>query len=89
MIPFLPGGFSLLASAGFESARYHLPYPYPDVFSLADRVDHRWTGGLTVARRFSNAFRVGGHLTWARRVSSLPLFSYEGVTYGVTAEVIP
>jgi hypothetical protein len=59
------------------------------VFSLADRVDHRWTGGVTVVRRLSSSLRVGGHLTWARRVSSLPLFSYEGVTYGVTAEVVP
>jgi hypothetical protein len=85
----LPLGLSLLASAGFEAARYLLPYPYPDVFSLSDRVDHRWTGGLAIARRFSSSFRVGGHVTWARRVSSLPLFSYEGVTYGITAEVVP
>jgi hypothetical protein len=79
----------LVASTGFESARYLLPYPYPDDLHLSPRIDHRWTGGLALTRRFSEQVVLGGHVTWARRVSSLPLFSYEGLTYGLTAEVLP
>jgi hypothetical protein len=85
----LPLSLSLLVSAGFERARYLLPYPYPDASSLWDRVDHMWTGGVGLIRRFSDSFRIGANVAWARRVSSLPLFSYEGMTYGLSAEVVP
>jgi hypothetical protein len=78
-----------LASAGYEDARYLLPYPYPDAARLADRRDHRYTAGVGVARRFGPSVRIGGHLSWARRVSTLPLFSYEGLRYGLDAEVLP
>ena len=44
-------------------------------------------GGL--ARQLGDAVRVGGHVAWARRVSTLALFSYQGLRYGLTAEVIP
>ena len=76
-------------SAGFEESRYLLPYPYPDAFSLNARVDHRYTAGASLLRRFGESLRIGGHLVWTRRVSSLPDFSYEGVRYGFTAEVRP
>lgn len=85
----LPFRFVLLASAGFEEARYLLPYPYPDAFSLTARIDHRWTGSLALSRRFSDVVRVGGFVSWARRVSNLPLYSYQGLTYGLNAEVTP
>jgi hypothetical protein len=85
----LPLGLLGLASAGFEESRYLLPYPYPNRFILADRVDHRYTAGFSLVRRFGETLRLGGHVTWARRVSSLPLFSYEGFRYGLTAEVAP
>jgi hypothetical protein len=77
------------ASAGYEDARYLLPYPYPDASRLADRRDHRYTAGLGLSRRFGDSVRVGGHVSWARRVSTLPLFSYEGLRYGLDAEVLP
>ena len=35
-----------LASAGYEDARYLLPYPYPDASRLADRRDDRYDAGL-------------------------------------------
>jgi hypothetical protein len=87
----LPGRVDLLASGGFEQARYLLPYPYPDASSLAlfDRLDHRWSAGLGLTRRFGDTVRIGGQVSWVRRVSSLPLFSYEGTRYGVSAEIIP
>ncbi len=54
-------------------------YPYPDAFHLAMRVDHRYTGGLQPATGSSaRRLRIGGHVLWARRVSNLPILSYEG-----------
>ncbi|HEX6737038.1 MAG TPA: outer membrane beta-barrel protein [Vicinamibacteria bacterium] len=85
----LPWGLLGLASAGFEQSRYLLPYPFPDKLTLADRVDHRYTAGFSLVRRLGESVRVGGHVGWARRVSSLPFFSYQGVRYGLTAEVVP
>jgi hypothetical protein len=85
----LPWGLLGLASAGFEQSRYLLPYPYPNPSTLADRMDHRYTAGFSLVRRFGQSLRLGGHLSWARRVSSLPLFSYEGLRYGLTAEIVP
>ncbi|MET0554029.1 MAG: hypothetical protein ABW221_13380, partial [Vicinamibacteria bacterium] len=76
-------------SAGYEDARYLLPYPYPDASRLAGRRDHRFTAGAGLSRRFGDSVRVGGHVAWARRVSTLPLFSYEGLRYGLDAEVLP
>lgn len=78
-----------VASAGYEDARYLLPYPYPDATVLADRRDHRYTAGLGLSRRLGDSVRIGGHLSWARRVSTLPLFSYAGLRYGLDAEVLP
>lgn len=78
-----------VASAGFEEARYLLPYPYPDRIHLANRLDHRWTAGAGLLRRFGDQVRIGGHIDWARRVSTLPFFSYQGLRYGLTAEVLP
>ena len=75
--------------AGFERSDYLLPYPYPNAYSLNDRVDHRYTAGVSLLRLFGDSVRLGGHVAWARRVSSLPLFSYEGLRYGLTAEVRP
>ena len=76
-------------SAGFEQSDYLLPYPYPNDTSLNERVDHRYMVGASLLRRLGDSVRVGGHVAWARRVSSLPLFSYEGLRYGLTAEVRP
>jgi hypothetical protein len=87
----LPLGLELGGSAGFEEARYILPYPYPDPGSpsLFDRLDHRWTASMVIGRAFGESVRIGARATWARRVSSLPLFGYEGLRYGVSAEIVP
>jgi hypothetical protein len=85
----LPLRLVALVSAGYEDARYLLPYPYPDATRLADRRDHRYTAGASLSRRFGDSVRIGGHVHWARRVSTLPLFSYEGLRYGLDAEVLP
>ncbi|HET9314315.1 MAG TPA: outer membrane beta-barrel protein [Vicinamibacteria bacterium] len=78
-----------IVSGGFEEARYLLPYPFPDPHHLAKRTDHRWTAGAGLLRRFGDQVRVGGHVDWARRVSTIPFFSYQGLRFGLTAEVLP
>jgi hypothetical protein len=85
----LPLSLVGIASAGYEQGNYLLPVPYPDASSLAPRVDYRWTAGVTLFRRFGDAVRLGGQLLWARRVSNLPVFSYEGLRYGLAAEFRP
>jgi hypothetical protein len=85
----LPLGLVGVLSAGFENARYLLPYPYPDAFHLSSRVDHRWMAGGGLSRQLGDQVRIGAHVQWVRRVSSLALFSYEGVRYGLSAEIIP
>jgi hypothetical protein len=88
-LPLSPKGLATVLSGGFEEARYLLPYPYPGPFQPADRVDHRFTAGAALVQRLGDAARVGAHVFWARRVSSLPYFSYEGLRYGVSAELVP
>lgn len=85
----LPASFIGLASVGFEESKYLLPHPYGNPLFFADRVDHRFTGSAGLVRPFGDRLRLGGYASWARRVSSLPLFSYEAVRYGVSAEVTP
>jgi hypothetical protein len=85
----LPLGLIGVVNGGFESARYLLPYPYPDDFHLRQRLDHRWTAGGALARQVGAQLRVGAHVQWVRRISTLTLFSYEGLRYGLSAEVTP
>jgi hypothetical protein len=66
---------------------YLLPYPMGD--ALARRVDHLWTAGGSLLRRFGGSVRVGGTLLWTRRVSNFAGFSYQGLSYGLQAEVVP
>jgi hypothetical protein len=77
------------AGLGFEEADYLLPYPYPSPAFLSERTDHRYTLSAALVRRLSDSFRIGGHVSWARRVSTLALFSYEGMRYGISAEILP
>jgi hypothetical protein len=85
----LPASFIASGSAGFEEARFLLPYPYPNALNLAPRLDHRWTAGAGLLRRFGDSVRIGGSVNWYRSVSNLPQFSYQGVRYGLTAEIVP
>jgi hypothetical protein len=72
---------------GLEQAKYLLPYPTGTTFGT--RVDHLWTGGVSLLRSFRTGVRIGGTIQWDRRVSSFPSFDYEGLRYGVQAEVTP
>jgi hypothetical protein len=81
--------FSLLGrgSFGLQEAKYLLPYTVGDIF--VPRVDHLWTAGASLLRSCRAGVRVGGTIQWARRVSSFSSLSYEGLRYGVQAEVAP
>jgi hypothetical protein len=75
------------ANFGFEEAKYLLPYLVEGAFGR--RVDHLWTAGASVLRSFRAGIRVGGTIQWARRVSTFPVLSYQGLRYGVQAELVP
>ena len=83
----LPLAFFARANFGFEEAKYLLPYPVEGAFSR--RVDHLWTAGASLLRSFRAGIRVGGTIQWGRRVSSFPVLSYQGLRYGVQAELVP
>jgi hypothetical protein len=83
----LPLQFIGRASVGFTEASYLLPtlvegVPFP-------RVDHLYSAGGSLLRRFSDSVRVGGTVTYYRRVSTIPGYSYERWVYGVSAEIVP
>jgi hypothetical protein len=81
--------FSLFGRGNFglEQAKYLLPYPTGNGF--APRMDHLWTAGASLLRAFRTGVRVGGTVQWGRRVSSFPIYSYQGLRYGVQAEIVP
>ncbi|HSD66842.1 MAG TPA: outer membrane beta-barrel protein [Vicinamibacteria bacterium] len=75
------------ASVGFTKANYLLPLlvqavPFP-------RVEHLYSAGGSLMRRFSDSVRIGGSATYYRRVSTIPGYSYDRWVYGVSAEVNP
>jgi len=85
----VPLPFALLGRGNFglEEAKYLLPYAVGG--ALGRRVDHLWTGGASLLRSFRRGVRVGGTIQWGRRVSSFPELSYQGLRYGVQAELVP
>lgn len=81
--------FALLGrgSLGFQNARYLLPYEIDGV--SVRTVDHLYTATGTLLRGVGRSMRVGGTVSWVRRVSTLASHSYQGLRYGVTAELEP
>jgi hypothetical protein len=75
------------ATLGFTEADYILPTLVSGV--RFPRVDHLYSAGGTLMRRFTESIRVGGSVTFYRRVSTLPGNSYERWTYGVSAVFVP
>jgi hypothetical protein len=75
------------ASVGYSEANYLIPsvvfgVPFP-------RVEHLYSAGGSLMRRFSDSVRIGGTVTYYRRVSTIPGNSYDRWVYGVSAEVVP
>ncbi len=74
-------------TAGYEQLRY----VFPDLLATGPlrRVDNLYTLGGSLLRRLGDSVRIGGAVAWVRRVSTLESGSYEGLRYGLQAEVIP
>jgi hypothetical protein len=75
------------ASVGYTESSYLIPsliqgVPYP-------RVDHLYSAGGSLLRRFSDSVRIGGSVTYYRRVSTIPGNSYDRWVYGVSGEIVP
>jgi hypothetical protein len=75
------------ASVGYTEATYLVPTIVSGV--PLSRVDHLYTTGGNLLRRFSDSLRVGGTVTYSRRVSTFPGNSYNRWVYGVAAEFVP
>jgi putative beta-barrel porin BBP2 len=71
------------ASFSWEGARYVRPV------AGGIRADHLWSAGAGLFRRAGRSARVGAAVAWSRRVSNVPGFSYEGLRYGLQAEIVP
>jgi hypothetical protein len=84
---FLPFGLLGRGSFGFQNARYLIPYQIGEV--SVRKVDHLYTVTGTLLRVVGRSLRVGGTLSWTRRVSAVASQSYQGLRYGVTAELAP
>jgi Putative beta-barrel porin 2 len=75
------------ATLGFSEADYLIPTPVQNV--PFDLVQHLYSAGGSVLRRFSDNIRIGGTVTYYRRVSTIPNNSYGRWVYGVSAEIVP
>ncbi len=83
----LPFDFIGRASVMYEQARYVLPDSGSE--GSVRRADNRTTLSSSLLRRFGDNLRVGGNVAWTRRVSNVPGSSYDGLRYGLQAELIP
>jgi len=72
---------------GFMQAKYLLPTMVEGI--PFDRVEHLYTVTGALLRRFSDNIRVGGAVSYYRRVSTIPLNSYDRWVYGLSAEIVP
>ena len=75
------------ATFGFSEANYLLPVTVEGV--PFDRVEHLYTAGGALLRRLSDNLRVGGTVSYYRRVSTIPDTSYDRWLYGLSAEFVP
>lgn len=83
----LPFNLTGRASAGYEQLRY--VFPTLTAVGYVRRVDNQYLLGGSLLRRFGDSLRIGGTVAWVRRVSSLETGSYQGLRYGLQAEVVP
>lgn len=72
----------------FQELKSLLPLP-AEGGALVRRVDHQWSEGATLLRRFGDSVRIGGILSVQKRTSTFAVLSYKSLVYGVQAEVIP
>jgi hypothetical protein len=75
------------ATSGFSESKYLLPMTIEG--TPFDRVEHLYSLSGALLRRLSDNLRVGGAVTYYRRVSTLPGNSYDRWLYGISAEFVP
>jgi hypothetical protein len=78
-----------LEGSGFgewQRARFLLPLRASDSFLRLDRVQ---TFGGSLLRRFGDGVKVGATLAWTRRLTNATGLAYEGLVYGLQAEIVP
>jgi hypothetical protein len=80
--------FELVGSgfAEWQRARFLLPLRESDAFLRLDLV-HTYGGSLL--RRFGDSVRVGGTVAWTQRRTNAAGLAYEGLVYGLQAEIVP
>jgi hypothetical protein len=83
----LPFDFLGRLTAGLDKAKYLVPLTVSGV--SFPRTDHLYSVGGHLLRRFSESLRIGGVVTYYRRVSTIPSQSYDRWAYGVSAELVP
>jgi hypothetical protein len=74
-------------TAGFQEAEYLVPQTVSGV--SFPRVEHLYSTGFSLLRRFSDSLRAGATATYYRRVSTIPGQSYDRWVYGISAELLP
>ena len=84
----LPLRFLARGAFGVQSADYLVPYPVPDSGPV-HRVDHLYTSSLSLLRGVGDSFRVGANVAWQSRKSTVPFLAFDGLRYGIQAELAP
>jgi hypothetical protein len=72
---------------GLQEAKYLLPSTSNG--NAERRVDHVWIVGGSLLRAVTDTLRIGGSVTRIRRVSNVRSESFEGLRYGIQAELLP
>lgn len=78
-----------LLGTGFgewQRARFLLPLESSASFL---REDHVASFGGSLLRRFGESAKIGAMLAWSRRHSNAPGLAYDGLVYGLQAEIVP
>lgn len=81
--------FDLLASGYAEYLEARGVFPVRLGPALVRNVDHVWTVGGSLLRRFREGVFLGGTLAWSRRTGTLPGAGYDRLVYGLQAQVTP
>jgi hypothetical protein len=81
--------FDLVATGSVEFLETRGVFPVVRDGRLLRGVDHVWTVGGSLLRRFGEGVLLGGAVAWSRREGTLPGAAYDRVVYGVHGLVIP
>lgn len=81
----LPLGLLARGSYSIQEARYL----GASASAGSDRLERLHVPAVTLVRLFRDWLRIGGTVSFARRVGNLPGQSYRALQYGVTAELVP